>query len=138
MSVDYSVKFTDITVSKQDNSRVVTGWAAVVTGDDGEQIVDLDDHVIPVNVLKRAVQDAFAEQGGEGRVDVNHDGEGRMDLVESFVMTKARRKAFGFGDSGREGWIASVRVTDPKDIAELDSGELKEFSLSGSGSGTWV
>lgn len=116
-------------------TRTVTGWAAVVTRDDGQQVVDHDDHIIPVEVLKRAVQDAFRESGGAGRIDVNHEGETAADLVESFVVTKENRKALGLGDSGREGWIATIRISDPDVIARVQSGELTELSLKGTAEG---
>ena len=119
-------------------ARTVTGWAAVVTRDDGQVVVDSDDHVIPVAILKRAVQDLFAEEGGSGKVGVNHEEKGKADLVESFVVTKENRKALGLGDSGREGWIATLRVTDPETIARIESGELTELSLSGVATGEWV
>jgi hypothetical protein len=137
--VDFGVT---LQIAKADRkSRTITGWAAVVTRDDGSQVIDSDDHVLPVEVLKRGVQDAFAEGGGTGRVDVNHkqDGtENTADLVESFVVTKANRKALGLGDSGREGWIATIRVDDPEIIARIESGELTELSLSGEATGVWV
>lgn len=119
-------------------ARTVTGWAAVVTRDDGSQVIDSDDHIIPVEVLKRAVQKAFAESGGAGRIDINHEGETAADLVESFVVTKENRAALGLGDSGREGWIATIRITDPAVIARVQSGELSELSLKGTAKGRFI
>ena len=121
-------------------ARTVTGWVAVVTRDDGSPVIDSDDHMIPVDVLKRAVQDAFAENPGKGRVGVNHEkrSQGSADLVESFVVTKENRKALGLGESGREGWIATLRISDPEVIKRLESGELRELSLKGVARGELV
>lgn len=119
-------------------ARTVTGWAAVVTRDDGQQVIDGDGHIIPVEVLKRAVQKAFTEAGGAGRIDINHEGEAAADLVESFVVTKENRAALGLGDSGREGWIATIRISDPAVIARVQSGELSELSLKGTAKGRQI
>jgi hypothetical protein len=112
----------------------------VVTRDDGTPVIDADDHLIPVSVLKRAVQDAFATNSGGGKVGINHEkGEqGSADLVESFVVTKENREALGLGDSGREGWIATLRISDPKVIDRIESGELRELSLKGMAKGKIV
>jgi len=122
-------------------ARTVTGWAAIVTGDDGQPIIDQDDPPmqIPVAVLKRAVQDAFARQSGTKAVGINHEvsERGSADLVESIVITKELREAFELGTSGREGWIATVRVTDPKVLDRVESGELAELSLKGEARGRW-
>ena len=121
-----------------ETARTVTGWAAVVTRDDGNPVIDADDHIIPVDVLKRAVQKAFADQGGAGRIDINHEGDTAADLVESFVVTKENRAALGLGDSGREGWIATIRISDPEVIRRVQSGELTELSLKGTAKGRQV
>lgn len=136
MDITVSIQLDKSLTDKQ--ARTVTGWAAVVTRDDGQPVIDSDDHIIPVQVLKRAVQDAFAEESGAGKVGINHEQRGMADLVESFVVTKENRKALGLGESGREGWIATLRITDPDVIKRIDSGELTELSLSGTATGEWT
>lgn len=146
MPVPFSVTLQVQKVEKPSVTvRHITGWAAVVTRDDGVQVIDDDDHITPVNILKRAVQDAFIEAGGGGRVDVNHEnGEGASDLAESIVVSNElkvemnKRSPEFFGSSKREGWIATVRVTDQPTIERIDSGELLEFSLKGRAIGRWV
>lgn len=130
-----------LNIAKADTrERTVTGWAAIVTRDDGTPVIDADDHIIPVDVLKRAVQRAFVDSSGKGKVGINHErkAQGSADLVESLVVTKELRKALGLGDSGREGWIATLRVTDPKVIERIQSGELRELSLKGVARGRHV
>lgn len=119
-------------------SRTITGWAAVVTGEDGVPIIDSDDHVIPIAVLEKSVHQAFANTPGRGRVGVNHEERGKADLVESFVLTAEKRAALGLGESGKEGWIVTLRVRDPEVIRRVESGELRELSLKGIGKGRVV
>jgi hypothetical protein len=136
--VDFRIRVLK-TSKPSPKERTITGWAAVVTRDDGKPVIDSDDHRIPVEVLKRAVQNSFARASGAGKVGVNHEKgkRGSGDLVESLVITKEVREAFDLGTSGREGWIASIRVTDPKLIKQIDSGELAELSLKGAAKGKW-
>jgi hypothetical protein len=117
--------------------RTVTGWVTVVTGDDGQPIIDEEDHLLPVMVLEKAVQRAFARRSGQGAVGINHKPEHRRsaDLVESFVVTAEKRAALGLGEGQREGWIATIKVSHPEPIRRVDSGELKELSLKGLGTG---
>jgi len=120
-------------------AKTAYGWATVTRRDDGTPLIDSDGHLIPVEVLKRAVQDAFAESSGAGKTGVNHFDEmrGSADLVESMVFSNELKSAINnespgfFGDSKREGWMVGVRVSDPGLQKRLESGELAEFSLRG-------
>jgi hypothetical protein len=126
-----------IPVEKYDRkTRTITGWAAVVTGDDGTPLIDSDGHLIPVDVLKRGVQDAFSEQGGKGRVDINHDGIPVASLVGSFVLDNETRQKMDLGTSKREGWMVQIRAPDDPSVTDrLESGELGELSLKGTAQG---
>lgn len=131
-------------IAKVDRSqpkvRTITGWATITRRDDGNVVVDADEHILPVQVLKRAVQEAGLDAGAD-MVGVNHelDERGAGGLAESFVFTNELKKAINsqnpdvpfFGPSRREGWMAVIRVTDPAIIDRIDSGELSELSLLG-------
>lgn len=132
---DCSVK---LEVKKIDHEqRKFTGWVAVVSDDAGFPIVDSDDHIIPVMELEKAVHEAFAESGGAGKGGDMHTKTGVMDVVESFVVTVAKREALGLG-KGPEGWIATFRVNDDELWEQIKSGERPELSMRGEATGVWV
>lgn len=109
---------------------LVTGWASVVTDDNGIPIIDSQGDVIPAHELEKAAQAAFRDLGGAGRAGDMHERTGVADIVESFVLTREKRAALGLGD-GPEGWIVTLKVTDPNLLKEITDGEKLELSIHG-------
>jgi len=112
--------------------RLCTGWVAITADEHGMPIIDSDDHLIPTVELEKAVHEAFAETSGKGMGGDMHQRRGVLDVVESFVVTAAKRKALGLGE-GPEGWIATFRVNDDDLWARVKSGERPELSMRGEG-----
>ena len=117
-----------------EEKRLVTGWVAVTSDDNGNQITDSDGHVIPIEELEKAVHKA-ASQGGAGKVGDLHDAPGVGDFVEWFVVDAKKRSALGFGP-GREGWAASLKITSDAEWELVKRGDRPELSMRGSGLGT--
>ncbi len=108
---------------------LVTGWASVVTDTAGNPVVDLQGDIIPVAELEKAAQEAFAD-GGRGKGGDMHERTGVCDIVESLVLTKAKRQALQLGD-GPEGWVVTLKVNDPELKAQVKSGAKLELSIAG-------
>lgn len=108
----------------------VWGWAAMSVDDIGNPVVDVDGDHVPIDVLERAVHEAFIRRGGQGAVGLLHESQNRADLVESFVLTAEKRDAFGLGQ-GPQGWIVGLISHDPEVIALVRSGYLMELSFRG-------
>jgi hypothetical protein len=109
---------------------LVTGWAALSTDAQGRPVVDHQGDHIPIAELERAVIKAFSATGGKGVVGDMHRTSGHADVVESIVVSKAKREALGFG-SGPEGWVVTLKVHDPELLAQITSGEKMELSIRG-------
>jgi hypothetical protein len=120
-----------------DAERVVTGWVGVVTGNDGVPIIDADGHQIPATELEKAVWKATGQSDGKGKVGDLHERTGIGDVLETFVVTAAKREAFkgDLGDSGKEGWISSFKIHDDKAWQQIKNGERPQLSLEGTGKG---
>lgn len=116
-------------IEKSDRTgRFVRGFASVVSMD-GEPVVDWQDDVIEIDTLREAVHDFMAT----GRVSkAMHDGEQTGEVVESLIVDDEVAKILGISDK-RRGWWVGVRVDDPAVQAKVRSGELKSFSIGGSG-----
>jgi len=112
-----------------DEQQLVIGWAAVVTKANGEKIVDLQDDVIAIEEIEKAAHRAMSF-GGRGKGGEQHVHMGIGDIVESFVVSKERREALGFGP-GPEGWIVALKIHDADVWARVKSGELSELSFRG-------
>lgn len=111
--------------------RLVTAWASVVTEPDGKPVVDFEGDIIPIDELEKAFIEAFAD-GGLKKGGVEHDEIGGVDIVQQFTFSNAEREALGFG-KGEEGGIVKLRVNDDSIWARVKSGELSELSIAGEG-----
>lgn len=130
----FSVRAAIRKATQDDTSGAVYvyGWAAMSTDDLGEPVIDSDGEYIPIRELEKAVQEAFVRRGGSGAVGVMHDEYNKADLVESFVLSREKRQAFGLGD-GPEGWMVGLRSTDAEVAKAVRSGAMLELSLRGRG-----
>jgi len=127
-----------IPVIKADPIRgLVTGWAAISTDDTWTPVVDHDGEVLPIYELEKAAHAAFTEASGSGKAGDMHARQGVADVVESFVLDKAKRVALGFGDPQpghpAEGWIVTLKLRDPRLIEDVAAGRKLELSIKGRG-----
>lgn len=105
----------------------VFGWGSVAVDEAGRLVVDHQADIIEAPELEAAVYD-FAKNAGS--VDVQHGREPVGDLIESAFFDPRKRVAMGLDGSGRVGWWAGFRVTDPATIKSIEGGELPEFSIN--------
>lgn len=116
-----------VKVAKVDaDQRLVFGWLSVIE-ENGEPVVDLQDHVIEAAELENAAYDFMLNSRVVGEM---HEriavGEG---MVESMVFTKDKQDALGI-DLGKVGWWVGFKV-DADVFAKVKSGELSAFSIGG-------
>lgn len=130
----FSVSASIRKATSDDDSGAVYmyGWAAMSTDDLGEPVIDSDNEYIPIRELEKAAQRAFLRRGGNGAVGTMHDEYNRADLIESFVLSAEKRRAFGLGE-GPEGWMVGLRSTDQEVAKAVRSGAMLELSLRGRG-----
>lgn len=110
-----------------EEQRKVTGWASVVTKEDGSRVIDSQEDIIPIEEIEKAAHELMLAGGTLGEMHARL-GVGR--ICESFVASVEKRKALGLGD-GPEGWVITAKVTDDAAWARVKKGELAEFSIGG-------
>ena len=119
-------------VTKLDEERqLVYGWALVST-EHGEELVDRQDDVVSTDDLRDAAHDFIKGDRTLGRM---HRTMGVGEVVESVVLSKGLQRALGI-DLGVEGWFVGVHVSDPETWQSVKKGELRMFSIGGSGERT--
>lgn len=128
MAGGFHVKLPIVKISASDG--LVTGWASIITDAEGAPIIDFDLDIIPIAELEKAAQRAFTRDSGKGMAGDMHEVQGVADVVESFVVSKAKREALGFGE-GPEGWIVTLKINDPDLLKQIESGEKTELSIRG-------
>ncbi len=111
-----------------EDQHMVWGWASVSV-EKGQEVHDLQGDCLATHELQGAVHD-FMENERVGKE--MHAGSQIGTVVDSIVFTKAVQDALGI-DLGREGWYVGVKVSDDKVWKRVKSGELKAFSIGGSG-----
>ena len=104
----------------------VFGWGSVAVDDAGRVVIDHQSDIIEAKELESAVYN-FAKQ--LGTVDVQHDREPVGQLIESAFFDPRKRVAMGLDGTGRVGWWAGFRISDPAAIEAVKSGDLPEFSI---------
>jgi|SRR6185437_9495390 len=111
-----------------DELHVVYGWASVSTiGDD--HLMDLQGDKIAVPDLVKAAHDYVTNSRTGGDL---HEVMGIGRVVESLVFTPEVQKSLGI-DLGKVGWMIGMHVTDEGVWKRVKDGELKAFSIGGSG-----
>lgn len=127
-------------ILKIDNDkRVVYGWASVVKRD-GEPVTDYQGDIIPPDEIEKAAH-AYVQNFRVGKE--KHSGDQVASLVESFVVNPASfgalMKSMGLPAPNPlpiEGWWVGYKVSDDNVWKRIKSGELKGFSIGGSGKRT--
>lgn len=115
--------------------RIVYGWAYLVKDVDGKQVVDHSGDFVPDAQNLEDVAVEYVLKSREG--DVMHDMVAKSALVESFVLTPEKATEMGI-KTDRVGWWVGFKVLDDKVWKRVVSGELKMFSIHGSGIRTKV
>lgn len=115
---------------KDDDQRLVFGWAAVATVD-GETLVDRQgDAYESTDVIEKAAYEFMEDSRVGGDMHVR---KGIGHVVESFVLTKAKAASMGLAEPRLEGWFIGMRVTDDGVWDRVKKGELTAFSIAGTG-----
>ena len=114
-----------------EEKRLVTAWASVVTKADGTPIIDHQGDVIDIGNLEDAFIEAFAD-GGIAKGGEMHRNIGGADVVQHFTLSRDERTALGFG-LGQEGAIVKIRVNDDSLWASVKAGRYPELSIAGEG-----
>lgn len=122
-----------VTITKLDTEQqLVFGFLSVSTDEAGKLIIDSQgDYILPEDLEKAAY--AFVKDSrGTGLM---HQVMGIGTVVESFVLTKEKTKLLGIhGPTLPEcGWWVGLHVSDPQVWNMVKSGELRAFSIGGTG-----
>lgn len=116
-------------ITKLDEERrVVYGWASVVE-ENGQAVVDAQGDVITPDTLYEAAH-GFVLDTRAGKV--MHQGRRVADVVESLVFTKELQSALGL-DLKKVGWFIGMKVRDEEVWKRVKNGELRAFSVGGTG-----
>jgi cation transport regulator len=118
-----------VEVKKLDEDRnLVFGWLSVIE-ENGEAVVDLQGHVIEESTMEDAAYDMVINGCDAGEM---HERIGiGLGLIECMAFTKAKQEVLGI-DLGKVGLWLGFKVDDEA-FAKVKSGELRAFSLGGSG-----
>lgn len=115
---------------------LVWGWASIIEKD-GQVITDHQgDRISEIELLK-AAHDYITNSRTAGAMHLYCEGKNREPLkcgevVESMVFTKDLQRAMGI-DLGKVGWAVAMRITNPEVKKAFARGDLKAFSIGGSG-----
>lgn len=123
---------------KDDDKRLVFGWASVAIKANGEQVVDLQNDVIDPEDLEEAVYEYvlnFRDSGEEHNPDLRKKGK----LVESVVFTKEKLRAMGIPEGTVPlGWWIGFKIHDDDAWDKVKKGQYNMFSIEGTGTRTEI
>lgn len=119
------VSFENI-IKVDEEQRIIYGWASVATVK-GEPLVDLQGHIIPIEVLHKAVN-TFMEGARVGKL--MHQGKQVGQIIHSFPVTDEIMKSLGI-QSDKQGWIVGYKVYDDDTWEEVKAGKWAAFSIGG-------
>lgn len=109
----------------------VRGWASVIE-QEGAPVEDWDRDVISMDELRKAAHD-YIVNARVGKA--MHKGEQIAEVVESVIVDDEFAKTFGITDT-RRGWWIGMRVNSEEIKKRVVAGELRMFSIGGSGKRT--
>jgi hypothetical protein len=120
-------KSYDFEVLKRDEEqRVVWGWAYVSTVDGELQVDTQGDSVEPDEMVLMANE--FMK--GARHAKAMHTGEARGEIIHSFPMTKNLAQQFGI-ETNKEGWIIGMHLSDDEAWEATKSDDFTGFSIGG-------
>ncbi len=124
-----------IPFSKMDEERrEVTGWASV-TSKGGVPVVDLQDDLIDLNDLRKAVEGFLDGSRDAGYMHLRDD-DGELvrigKIVGSLIIDQETAKALNM-ETPNEGWIITMKVEHDEVWKQVKEGLLGAFSIGGIG-----
>jgi hypothetical protein len=122
----YSLRAPVTKAEGTDDECEVSGWASVAIDASGNAIVDHDNEIIPVPVLRAAAAKFLARSREFNAVD--HYNAPCGTLTQSVIMDPATQVAMGFPGDKPVGWWVSAKIRGPN-AKRARSGELREFSI---------
>lgn len=122
---------TGVIVSKDDDQRLVFGWANIARDTEGRVIVDRQGDWTTVEELEKSAYDFVLNSRDGG---VQHVTTGVSTVVESMVFTKEKLAKLGIPEGTvAEGWWVGFKVHDDEVWKGVKAGEYVDFSIHGSG-----
>ena len=127
-----SVPLFTATIQKvsDDDQRLVFGWASIIEDEAGNLIVDSQGDTITPDELEKAAYAFVHDVRRAGEMHATSDGIGQV--VESMVLTKAKREAMGL-PPGASGWWIGMKISDDAVWDKVKKGEYSAFSIGGRG-----
>lgn len=123
-------KLTFEVAKSDDDQRMVYGWASVIEDDSGAPVVDRQGDLISLGDLTKAAHEFMVSYREAG--DMHRRTRGIGKVVESMVITPELRKLLEM-PPGKTGWFIGMRVDDPDVWKRVKKGELRAFSIGGTG-----
>ena len=121
-------------IKRDDEQRLVYGWASVITKD-GAPVIDTQGDIIEEDTLVEAVHQFNSDARVGGVLHIRKsDGTAIQigSVVESFVFTKDIQSMLGI-DLKKTGWFLVMKVLDDQVWALVKQGALPAFSIGGKG-----
>ena len=122
-----NLKFNASILSKNEDQRLVFGWASIVE-EKGVEVVDSQGDLISEEELEKAFYDFVLNSRNAGEMHIRKDAG---KLVECIVFTKEKQKALGI-DLGMVGAWVGFKV-DEESFEKVKDGTYKMFSIGGKG-----
>ena len=137
-SVTKSVTWTGAIAKVDADKRQVFGWASV-SAINGEQVIDLQGDIVPIEETEKAAYRYVMEsrKGGDMHRRVAKAADEPLhtaDLIESFVVTGEKLEKMGLApNSLPHGWWVGFKVNDDEQWGLVKSGHRAGFSIHGAG-----
>lgn len=130
--VDFSIRGE---ISKMNvEKKQVFGWASVIEIN-GEPVIDLQGDVMTIDTIEKAAYDYVhkSRKGGNQHQRAGEEPLHVSDMIESFVLTPEKKDQMGLPDTVPTGWWVGFKINDDKTWEAYKNGDLKDFSIHGSG-----
>jgi len=122
-------KILSAKISKRnDEKKLVFGFASVVEDEEGRPVIDHQNDIIPVDEMEAAAYDFVLHSRSGDRM---HKSFGVSTLVESVALTPEKREAMGL-PAGPSSWWVGFKVHDDATWRQVVDGTLSEMSIFGS------
>ena len=119
-------KRTGTIIRKDEDQRIVWGWASVVT-ERGEPVIDIQGDLIEPADMEKAANEFMVDAR---MAKAMHRGDGIGEVIHSLPLTKELGETLGIS-SDREGWVIAMKIHDDAVWQRVKSGELRAFSIGG-------
>jgi len=115
-------------VKRDDDLRLVYGFASVIE-EGGRMVVDSQGDVIEPATLEKAAMDFMASAR---TAKAMHEGGGVGEVLFAMPLTRDVQKALGI-TMDRAGFAIGMKIRDDRVWDRVKSGELRAFSIGGTG-----